>query len=652
MAISHRTKTPAMEHNALQFALLVLLACVVAYLPALSGGFLFDDFANIVNNPAVRAVDGSAFHWLTVALSSDSGLLRRPISMLSFGLDYWLFGMSPLAFKLTNVAIHLLNGVLIYQLARRIAPRLVANGLHAGFEAKALALIAMALWLLHPLNLSGVVYVVQRMNELAALFILLGLLAYAEGRVRMLRGDQGLVLAIAGILVFGVLAALSKENGALITAYALVVEACCFGFAAPQRTQQRVLKGFFWLTLALPVALFLAWLVFDPQWLASGYAGRHFTLYQRVLSEARILCDYLLWIFIPLPHWMGIYHDDIATSTGLLHPATTLAAIVFLLGLIFAAWRWRRRSPGFAFAVAWFLIGHSMESTILPLELVFDHRNYLPLAGLLIGLTCVAGPWLQLRFSSRVMLACFGTLALVFAGITLSRAHTWGDPLRLALISAAQHPQSSRAQYEAGRRIIFRGAAEHTERESERRATPYFERGLQLDPDDVFSLTALIKVRSNQGIRPTDSIINDLAQRIRRMKIIKINPILNLMTAAIQGGVQMTPTQMKTLATATLDNPDLNDSMRAMVLNNYGHYMFQIAGDKQTGLSLTLAAAAQDPANPLFQLNLTRLALAINRPLEASKHLHMAEQLDKSRMYSRTIDDLKQQLAALETGAR
>lgn len=629
----------------------IVLLCIAVYLPALSGGFLFDDFPNIVRNPAVSAVDGSLFRWVALALSSDSGILRRPLSMLSFGLNYWLFGFSPLAFKLTNLLIHLANGLLLYQILRRIVPRLLPERLRTSVDARTLALIATGLWLLHPLNLSGVVYIVQRMNELAALFTLLGLLCYTEGRLRMMRGEHGLIVALAGTLIFGALAALSKENGALITAYALVVEVFCFRFAAPKERDRRIVKGFFWLTLVIPVALFLTWLVFDPYWLASGYAGRDFTLYQRVLSEARILCDYLLWIFVPLPKWMGIYHDDFVTSTGLLQPATTLAAIVFLAGLVFAAWHWRKRSPGFAFAVAWFLIGHSMESSILPLELVFDHRNYLPMTGLLAGLCCTVAPWLQQRFSVRTMLSCFGALALVSAGITASRAYTWGNPLRLAITSAAQHPDSSRAQYEAGRRLIFQGAADDTPREAERKAAPYFERGMQLDPSDVFSVSALIKVRSNQGTPPSDQIIDELARRVGKMKIIKINPILNLMTAAIQGGVKMSPAQMKRLATATLDNPDLTDSMRAMVLNNYGHYMFQIAGDQQTGLSLTLAAAAQDPANPLFELNLTRLALAIGNATEARRHLERASQLDKARMYDKSIEGLKQQLDTFDQAA-
>ncbi len=235
----------------------LFLACVAVYLRGLFGGFVFDDYGSIVDNPSLRNLDGSSLHWLALALSSNAGILRRPLSMLSFGVDFSLFGLSPLAFKLTNLALHLFNGALLYALAKRLVPRLIEPTDAQGqpVAATAFALVATAFWLLHPLNVSNVVYIVQRMNLLATLFMLAGLLCYAEGRERVLRGERGLFMSIAGILAFGLLAVFSKENGALITAYAFVIEAICYRFAAPSLRQRRTIQVFFWATLALPVAL-------------------------------------------------------------------------------------------------------------------------------------------------------------------------------------------------------------------------------------------------------------------------------------------------------------------------------------------------------------------------------------------------------------
>lgn len=628
-----------------QLAILVmLLLCALVYLCGLFGGFLFDDFPNIVDKPELRALDGSLFRWLALAVSSNAGPLRRPISMLSFGVDYWFFGLSPLAFRLTNLAIHLTNGVLLYQLTRRIATRLLTRSSRTAFDSHILALLTAALWLLHPLNVSTVLYVVQRMDELATLFVLLGLLCYVEGRERMSRDLRGLAIAIPGICAFGLLAVLSKENGALITAYALVIEVCCYQFFAGTILENRILKGFLWLTVALPLILFAAFLIAHPQWLANGYAGRDFTLYQRVLSEARILCDYLLWIFLPLPRWMGVYHDDIVTSTGLLHPATTLAAFVFLVMLAVLAWRWRRRSPGFAFAISWFLVGQSMESTILSLELAFDHRNYLPMAGLLLGVVCALTPLIATKLNHRSAAAVCGAIVLALAGTTATWAYAWGDPLRLAMMEAATHPGSARAQYEAGRQIIFKGTAEGHRDAAEERAMPYFERGMRLDPLDVFTPSSLMLIHSHQGQLPTRDSVEDLAWRVRNMRQVRLSPFLVVLTAASTGGLRLTPDQMKILVNAALSNPRLTHSMRAMVLNNYGHYMFQIAHDNQAAVSLTVAAAAEDPTNPLFEINLTRLAMALDDENEARQHLLRAQGLDKAKMYTTVLADLQKKL--------
>lgn len=180
---------------------LVLLACAVVYVRGLFGGFLFDDFGAIVDNPALRNIDGSITRWLAAALSSDSGWLRRPISMLSFGLDTLLFGVDPLPFKINNLIVHLVNGLLLYALAKRLIPRLGVVG--DASRIRLVALVAMALWLLHPLNVGSVTYVVQRMNLLAVMFMLAGLICYASGRERMLRGEPGFVPAFGGIALFG-----------------------------------------------------------------------------------------------------------------------------------------------------------------------------------------------------------------------------------------------------------------------------------------------------------------------------------------------------------------------------------------------------------------------------------------------------------------
>jgi hypothetical protein len=566
--------------------------------------------------------------------------------MLSFGLNVAAFGMNPVAFKLTNLAIHLLNGALIYAIGRRIAPRLIGAD-HDSAERitpkpDMLALLAAGIWLLHPLNVSGVIYIVQRMNELATLFTLCGLLCYVDGRERTLAGDSTLISAIAALCLFGLLAVLSKENGALIAAYALVIEAVCYRFIAPQPGQRRIVKGFFWLSVGVPAVLFAAFLATHLQWLTDSYAGRDFSLYQRLLSEARILCDYLVWIFVPNPAWMGLYHDDIATSSSLFSPISTVFAIGFLLAVVIAAWKLRRRCPGFTFAAAWFLTGHCMESTILPLELVFEHRNYLPMAGLLLGTVCALVPLLPERWPRATAFAC-ASLLLGLAAITSVRAISWGDPLILALDDARHHPDSARDQYDAGRAIIVDGAMHGERAKAEQQAVPYFTRSAMLDPDNLYAAINLLLIQASTG-PVTPLAVSDLAERLRsNPAYVQANPFMQLLTSATQRQLSLTPQDFSTLVNAALVNPHFPATVRAAILNDYGAYQLLVVHDNQSAVSVTLAAAAEDPKNPYYEIRLAKLALVLNQRNVAREHLQKAKALNTTSLYDSEISALERQ---------
>lgn len=623
----------------------IALLAVAAYLASLTGGFLFDDYNNIVENPMLRAIGTPMQDWLAVALSSGSGLLRRPLSMLSFGFNVAVFGMNPIAFKLVNLVIHIGNGVLLYLLGRRIARYLLprANTVPAGMP-QMLALLAAALWLLHPLHVSGVAYIVQRMNELAALFTLGGFVCYVDGRLASLRGEPGLGKGIFGLFAFGVLAVLSKENGALVFAFALVIEAVCFRFEARDKRTRRALSGVFALTVALPIVLFGLYLVFEPHWLIGSYASRDFTLYERILTEPRILWHYILWIFLPNPAWMGLFHDDIAVSSTLVQPLSTLVALGAWLVVIVAAWNLRRRSPGFAFAVAWFLIGHSMESTILPLELVFEHRNYLPMAGLLLGCACAIGPWLASHWNLRAAAGLATALVLACAALTAMRAADWGDPLRLALAEARHHPDSSRSQYEAGRRLIIDGAMNGTRDAAEARAMPYLEHAVALDPQGTHALVELVLIDAQRD-QVDKARVAELARRLRSVRIShRANPFLDMLVTTSTQKPTLDAVDVATLVDAALTNPHLSRKVRAMVMNNYGAYRFNVLQDRQAAVGLTSAAAAEDPTNPYFPLNLAKIAHAMGQDERAIAYLAQAAQLDHASIYRDQIRQMRADL--------
>lgn len=419
--------------------LIALVATVACYWVGLAGPFLLDDPTNLAAIQRWLSGEISLGDLLSARTSSPIG---RPLAMASLAFSAWLGGYQPVAFKIGNLGIHILCGLASYLLVRRVAlrdQRLQPLASHVA------ALVA-TLWLLHPLQVSTVLYSVQRMTQLSALCMLLGLWLYMVVRDRLQQGVSTAALAglFVGIPLLTVLGALSKENALLLPALCLVLELGCFRLQA----QPRAIKTFFALSLWLPLLAGLTWFAMKPARLMGAYVQRDFNWYERLLSQARALCDYLWKLVLPDPSNMGVYTDDFLASTGLLSPPTTVLAVLALLASSATAWHWRQRQPALFIGWGLFLVGHAVESSLLPLELYFEHRNYFPMLGVLyalVGLLVAAGERLNDRGRLIGRVAAVAAVALL-AFTTHGRARGWQDDLLLAESAVAARPNSMRAQ--------------------------------------------------------------------------------------------------------------------------------------------------------------------------------------------------------------
>lgn len=556
----------------------------LAYAPGLTGGFLFDDYANL---PAIGAT-GPIDHWTTFWRYITSGTADptgRPLALLSFLIDARNWPADPRPFLRTNIFLHLVNGILLAWLLRALGMLLFADdrqgsylqdesNAEAGhgqnslgddavqrpvtsphsparrgsfgaadpwFRINLAAALGAGFWLLHPLFVSTTLYIVQREAMLPATFVLLGLLAWLHGRERILVGQRlaGFAWLVLGLGGCTVLAVLSKANGILLPALALVLEYTVAragkrgnvgnrqqsalmqgversgapvnsgsslrfvrndvqeqigirddlqmsgGDRSAESTDhdlralyQRAMLVLAWLP-AMLVALYL---------LHAGWRGmvhgvnaiRPWTLGQRLLTEPRILMDYLALLWLPRPFTPGLFNDFIHVSTSLLHPATTLPALAAALGLIIGAVVLRRRWPALAAAVLFYFVGQSIESSTLALELYFEHRNYLPamlmfwplalwLAGLPGGTRKSSGktrpgknPFargtpLSAQAVTRLKFL-FALIALTgLAAMTHARASLWGNQHDQALLWAQLNPDSPRAQAHAAQAQMTAG---------------------------------------------------------------------------------------------------------------------------------------------------------------------------------------------------
>jgi len=430
-------------------SLWLLVAAVIVYLPGLGGPFLFDDFPNLIT-PLGDWLHGE-IGWQEIVFGNGSGLLGRPLSMLSFLADAAVVGLAPFFYKLSNLLLHLACGWLVLAVAQRILER----DPHLQPLARRLALLVAALWLLHPMQVSTVLYVVQRMAQLSALFMLVALLSYLHGRSEITTGRTraGAMWLFLAVPAATLAAVFSKENGALVPLLCAVIEIGCFRSSTPARSP-RAVQIFFLLFLIAPVSLAIFEYALKPELLLNPYAGRTFTFGERLLSEPRALMDYLGALLLPRGPSLGIYTDDFPVSRTLLDPSSTLFAIIGLLTLLVSAMYMRKRLPGYFTGVTFYLAAQAMESSIFPLELYFEHRNYLPSMGFFLALASI-GAWgfakakPHLANPNRIQLwmklggvALFGILGIA----TMQRAAVWGSFVVLATQGAIQHPYSMRAQ--------------------------------------------------------------------------------------------------------------------------------------------------------------------------------------------------------------
>lgn len=502
-------------------ALTTLVLAVVAYYPGLSGSFLFDDYSNLKLLTDVGRLDriDAVIHYL---LSGFAGPTGRPLSMASFLLDAAHWPNDPAAFKRTNLLFHLLNGILLVTLMWALLRTLQMDKRRAA----AVAWLGATLWLLHPLWVSTTLYVVQRMTLLAATFVLSGILLYLLGRQRIAagKGTSGMALIAAGVLGCGLLATLSKENGALLPVLVLVLERYALRLNAPLPVaSQRIWRPVWLVCVMLPSAMIAAYLCAQLPPMFRGEMGvRDFTPFDRLLTEGRVLIRYLLSLWIPRPFSGGLYEDDVELSTGPLSPSTTLFAWLTIFGLIVAAERWRRRRPFASIAIMFFLAGHLLESTWLPLELSFEHRNYLPAALMFLPLAAWLIPDNQPKGCKVAAIVC----VVLLTALTAVRADLWGRPFLLSLSWARHHPHSIRAQ--ASLADFWRETGNTGE------AARLLDNALAKHRRDLLLQINRLAVDCQQGILPVaraDAILDtvshaNLRDNVKRQQVIRLLEIL------------------------------------------------------------------------------------------------------------------------------
>mgnify|MGYP001278418869 CR=1 FL=1 len=447
--------------------IILLLAC---YGNSFQGAWQYDDYINIVNNPKIRM---AAFSWAKIGEALTAGpnsqIVGRPLAYLSFALNYLWGGENPLGYHLINLIIHCLTSLFLFFFVRDTL-RLPIFASRYTDEATLIAWLSALFWACHPLQVTAVTYIVQRMTAMAGLFYIAALYAYLVGRTAAKTQQRIWAFGLGGLSA--VCAMLSKENAVLLP-YAVLLYELLFFRALDRRT---VFKALFWAVGVTGGVLLLSFLYANPLKLFEPYTNRPFTMVERVLTQPRVLFIYLALLAVPMVSRMSIIHD-VVFSKSIWVPWTTWAAIIGLIFIVTGLCLLARRHRLFAFCGLFFFLNHALEASILNLDLVYEHRNYVPSMLLFVPLAvgvvrCMA--IFYYRPAMRMVIAgCVGLILVTRAQTTFEYNRVFASELELWRHATLVYPNCSLAFNNLGKAYWLAGDFE--------KSYQYISRAAELD---------------------------------------------------------------------------------------------------------------------------------------------------------------------------
>lgn len=427
-------------------ALFVFL--LVIYANSFQGAFQFDDKINIVENKNIFL---ESLDWTQIKgtfYGVDGRQINRPLAFLTFGLNFYIHKLDVFGYHIVNFAIHYLAAVFLFLFIFRTLnlPKLRQDYGHISYS---IALLSAILWAASPVQVTAVTYIVQRMASMAGLFYILSMFFYLKGRTadKTWRIILYWVLCIVSALMsFG-----SKENAVLLPISIWLYDL----FLIQGVTRENLIKNI--KIFAPPVILFAAagfWYV-DIEHYISGaaYAHRPFTLAERVLTEPRVIVFYITLLLYPVSSRLTLIHD-IQVSTSLISPWSTLPAIALILFFLVVAVCLSRKRPFLSFCILFFFLNHAIEGSFLALELIYEHRNYIPsmffFAPLVIFILFVID-YFSYRKTIQFIIFAVITFLLVAQGHTVfMRNRLFSHPVLLWTDNVEKTPSLSRTYNNLG----------------------------------------------------------------------------------------------------------------------------------------------------------------------------------------------------------
>lgn len=404
-----------------------------------------DDRPNIIKNNRIQIDEITPGElWKSMNAHPGSGKFYRPVACLSFGIN-WYFGKDDVfGYHVVNWFIHLITTWILFLTLLSLFRTPQLTNKFSNDEIAFIAVTATLFWALNPLQTQAITYIVQRMASMAALFSLLAIYFYLQGRICISIRQRQLFFTASALSYL--LAILSKENSVILPLTIPILEVFFF----QTKLSKTILKKLCYSLLTGILVSILAAVALQPDIIdriINYYDLRPFSMLERVLTEQRILLFYLTQLFFPHPSRLSIAHD-FPLSTSLFTPWETTAAILANILFIIFALKTGRKHPFTALAILFFYLHHLVESTVVPLELVFEHRNYLPSFFLFVPLSLLLNKIFKgISHNKGLVVLAVLILSCIFTAegyATYTRNKAWKTEQSLWLDALRKAPNSDR----------------------------------------------------------------------------------------------------------------------------------------------------------------------------------------------------------------
>ena len=426
---------------------------LIPYSNSFDASWHFDDTSNIIENKPLHLTNLSLENVKKTLFANynSEGKLYRPTACLSFAVNYYFGGVEVAGYHVVNLTIHFLAACFLFLF---IYHTLNLPILESRYQSNAyfIAFLSTVLWTINPIQIQAVTYVVQRMTSMAGLFCIMSMFFFLKGKISTLKPIK--IIHYISCCFCGILALGSKENAIMLPIVLLVYDL----FLIQGITKKNFKRYSFFLLMVLVSCVAAALLLAGPsiinlEALVSSYQNRGFTLYERLLTEPRVIFFYISLLLYPMPDRLCLEHD-ITLSTGFLTPVSTFVSILVIALILCLTLVYAKKRPLISFCILFFFMNHLVESSVFPLELIFEHRNYFPSMLFFVPIVIVLTMGISYFFGKRylqMLIAAFIILVLIGWGhSTYVRNMVWKDDESLIFDCVGKYPSLARPHHNLG----------------------------------------------------------------------------------------------------------------------------------------------------------------------------------------------------------